>query len=79
MNPSQIGLSGKSNTFPIIGYPLGPGGYATYLDVHFFLIRESAISVPTTTRVVPAYFSNADMVVKGDTRAARDPESRDLI
>ena len=60
-NPSQSGFSGKSNKFPTMGYPLGPGGYGRRAErAHFFhtIARETA--AVTIAKAEPACFSDVD-------------------
>ena len=64
-NPSQIGFGGKSNMLPMIGRPLGPGGYGGCVGVHFFRARARIIAVTATAKVGPANFSRTDMTVVG--------------
>ena len=60
-----MGFFGKSSTFPITGYPFGPGGYGGRLGAHRLRNTARAIAVATTTTTGPKHFSNMDMADSG--------------
>ena len=61
-NPSQGVPFGKSNTFPIIGYPFGPGGYGERLGPRCLSSRARIIAATTTAKAEPTNFSGNGMV-----------------
>ena len=61
VNPSQIGFCGKSNRLPMIGNPFGPGGYGERLEVSLFRATTKTITVTTTAKAGPRYFSRMDV------------------
>jgi len=66
VNPSQIGFLGESSTFPITGYPFGPGGYGGRLGARRLCSTARAIPTATTTTAGRTNPSGMDMVDSGE-------------
>jgi len=74
-----MGFFGKSNTFPMIGYPFGPGGYEVVrLKVHCLRNTARVTTVATTASAGPTYFSDMDMGGGGERGIAGDSEGPGL-
>jgi len=68
-----MGFFGKSNTFPITGYPFGPGGYGVVrLEANRLRNTARATTVATTAKAGPTNFSDIDIGGSGERGTVGD-------